>query len=278
MEVTKDLVIREIQRVAKEKGGGILSRAEFFAASEVSAWHVYRLFDGWRDACKAAGVAAPEQNVKIDDGTRFEEMLRVFLETKGICTRMKFDKLSKYSVASLRKRYGKWEDILLAFREWLIKKRIDFPFIDQLPQVSELAAPSSVDGTGDAKVASRSKQQWQSIGGTTYGPILNFRGMQHAPINEQGVVFLFGMLAHELGFVVEAVRVQYPDCEAKRRLDKQGNKWERVRIEFEYLSSHFRDQGHKPQDCDVIVCWEHNWPECPLEVIELRLVLKTLDA
>jgi hypothetical protein len=20
----------------------------------------------------------------------------------------------------------------------------------------------------------------------------------------------------------------------------------------------------------VIVCWEHNWPECPIEVIELR--------
>ena len=22
--------------------------------------------------------------------------------------------------------------------------------------------------------------------------------------------------------------------------------------------------------CDLIVCWEHNWPECPLEVIELK--------
>ncbi len=24
------------------------------------------------------------------------------------------------------------------------------------------------------------------------------------------------------------------------------------------------------QSCDVIVCWEHNWVDCPLEVVELR--------
>jgi hypothetical protein len=22
-------------------------------------------------------------------------------------------------------------------------------------------------------------------------------------------------------------------------------------------------------DADMIVCWKHNWPECPLEVLEL---------
>jgi hypothetical protein len=26
----------------------------------------------------------------------------------------------------------------------------------------------------------------------------------------------------------------------------------------------------------VIVCWEHNWPECPVEVLELRAVLDEL--
>ncbi|HEY2495946.1 MAG TPA: hypothetical protein VGK24_02655 [Candidatus Angelobacter sp.] len=29
--------------------------------------------------------------------------------------------------------------------------------------------------------------------------------------------------------------------------------------------------GHDPKKCDVIVCWIHNWPECPewIEVVEL---------
>ena len=33
---------------------------------------------------------------------------------------------------------------------------------------------------------------------------------------------------------------------------------------------------HDPAACDLIVCWEHNWPECPLEVIELRSVVDRL--
>jgi len=30
---------------------------------------------------------------------------------------------------------------------------------------------------------------------------------------------------------------------------------------------------HEVDGCDVLVCWKHNWPECPLEVVELRTVL-----
>jgi hypothetical protein len=30
---------------------------------------------------------------------------------------------------------------------------------------------------------------------------------------------------------------------------------------------------HDLKGCDMIVCWEHNWPECPLEVLELKQYL-----
>jgi hypothetical protein len=43
-----------------------------------------------------------------------------------------------------------------------------------------------------------------------------------------------------------------------------------VKIEFEYESRNFLRHMHDPAKCDIIVCWEHNWPECPLEVIELK--------
>jgi len=121
------------------------------------------------------------------------------------------------------------------------------------------------------------KRQWVSTTANRYGSFLNFRGLQHAPINEQGVVFLFGMICFELGFIVEAVRSGFPDCEAKRRIDRKKDHWERVRIEFEYRSSTFREHGHNPSKCDLIVCWEHDWEECPLEVIELKSVIKTIS-
>jgi hypothetical protein len=112
----------------------------------------------------------------------------------------------------------------------------------------------------------------------TYGDPIDFRGLRHEPVNEQGVVFLFGMVARELGYLVEAVQTGYPDCEAKRQIGP--GKWQRVRIEFEYESRNFRDHGHPVDGCDIIVCWRHNWQDCPqnLEVLELRTVIKTLAA
>jgi hypothetical protein len=105
------------------------------------------------------------------------------------------------------------------------------------------------------------------------GPPFNLSPLANAPINELGVVFLFGVLAGELGFQVDSLQGRFPDCEARRQV--HPGKWQRQRIEFEYESKNFALHGHDPAHCDVIVCWRHNWRECPqeLEVIELGRVL-----
>ena len=75
-------------------------------------------------------------------------------------------------------------------------------------------------------------------------------------------------LAERLGFVVMKVQTEFPDCEALRHIG--DNRWQHVRIEFEYESRNFLKHMHDPKGCDVIVCWEHNWRECPVEVVELK--------
>lgn len=55
-----------------------------------------------------------------------------------------------------------------------------------------------------------------------------------------------------------------------------GGRWQRVAIEFEFLSRSFRDHGDDPKGCDLIVCWAHNWLECPSEVVELRSAIAAL--
>lgn len=115
------------------------------------------------------------------------------------------------------------------------------------------------------------------MGKRTFGPPLNFRGLRHEPINEQGVVFLFGMVAHDLGFLVEAVGVPFPDCRAKRLV--KGGHYVEVDVEFEFRSRNFWiGHGHDPKACDLIVCWEHDWPDCPIEVLELKSAIKRLDS
>ncbi|HSM76770.1 MAG TPA: hypothetical protein VLT57_04060 [Bryobacteraceae bacterium] len=104
------------------------------------------------------------------------------------------------------------------------------------------------------------------------GARVSLESPAHEPVNEMGVVFLFGMVAHRLGFVVEALQSGFPDCEAK--LEVEPGRWQHVRIEFEYESRKFREHRHDTSQCDMIVCWMHNWPGCPagIQVLELRRV------
>lgn len=105
------------------------------------------------------------------------------------------------------------------------------------------------------------------------GDLINFRGLVYSPINEQGVVFLFGKVAEDLNMYVEEIKTGFPDCIGRRFT---GRGWERVAIEFEFKSRNFLAHGHDPQQCDIIICWEHDWGGAPLEVIELREVVEQL--
>jgi hypothetical protein len=95
--------------------------------------------------------------------------------------------------------------------------------------------------------------------------------MAYAPVNELGVIFLFGAMSWQLGFVIHKLQAEFPDCEAMRRVSE--DRCQLVKIEFELESRNFLKHMHDPSKCDLIVCWRHNWPECPLEVLELRKLL-----
>jgi hypothetical protein len=100
--------------------------------------------------------------------------------------------------------------------------------------------------------------------------------LAHEPVNEMGVILLFGMVCHQLGFVVEFVQAAFPDCMVK--IEVEPGRWQYLRIEFEYESRTFRDHGHDDRQCDMIVCWRHNWKGCPehLQVLELSQIVQAL--
>jgi len=106
------------------------------------------------------------------------------------------------------------------------------------------------------------------------GDLINFRGLVYSPLNENGVIFLFGKVVEDLNMYIEEIKPGFPDCIARRFT---GNGWERLSIEFEYFSSNFKSHKHNPQSCDMIVCWEHDWKECPIEVIPLKDVIQGLE-
>src|SRR3989441_2128708 len=97
------------------------------------------------------------------------------------------------------------------------------------------------------------------------------------PINEQGVVLLFGMMSDDLGFSIEAIRPGFPDALV---VDYRANPNRGVKksIEFEFASSHFARQKHPVNGAQIIVCWVHDWTNCPkeIEVLELRSLIQKL--
>ena len=152
--------------------------------------------------------------------------------------------------------------------------------IPALVSVEVVAPPTSLHSASGVTIATA-----QTLARITplsvpsvYGDPIEFRGVRHAPVDVGGVIFLFGMVARELGFNVEAMSSGFPRCEAKRQI--AAGKWARLRIEFELESRQFRDAGRNPAACDLIVCWRDTWPDRPatLDVLALDRILPTLSA
>lgn len=277
-EITREAII-EAAKAAQAKAGAPISRADFERISGISQYHIYRVFPegGWSEVRQLAGLERhPKDNEPLSDDQVMREFNRVASELGRIPTWAQFAARATISADVIRRRFGGLQGTLKHYRAWLEENEPGSDLLAELKTQShhEIPPPPQV-ATEDAPPPPTA--QWQRLDGPTFGPPIDFRGLRHAPINEQGVVFLFGMVSYELGFIVEAIHAAYPDCEAKRCVDQRQQRWQRVRIEFEYWSSNFRDHGHNPAACDVIVCWEHDWPECPLEVIELRKVIDELE-
>jgi hypothetical protein len=173
-------------------------------------------------------------------------------------TRSEFAAHGQLSPGVYERRFGRWTKVIEHYGGPPVAR----------PPTKPTATQPSAQVKPDYIVTQKGKRE--------FGPPLNFRELRHEPVNEQGVVYAFGMIARELGLLVEAIGTGYPDCVAKRPI--KGGGYVPVNIEFEFKSSNFREHGHDPQQCDLLVCWEHNWTECPVEVLELKSALRKLGA
>jgi hypothetical protein len=248
-------VIEELKRVADLLGknqGSALSRSEFTRHSKMSSSYVERIYGTWSNAAKAVGLVPGTKYHKLQDDELQQEFSRVCQQLGKIPTRNEFAINGRHSPKVYENRFESWGGAVAHYSG----KEPEH----EAPTLAKRKRPMGRTWIGKAS-------------GRMFGRPLNFRELRHEPTNEQGVVFLFGMVAKELGFLVEAVAQGYPDCVAKRQIKGRLGQYEAVNIEFEFKSSNFR---HDPSQCDLIVCWEHDWAECPIEVIELKTAIKDL--
>jgi len=268
---SKDDLIAAAKALAERRGVHKLDMREFRRELGIGPRPIYRHFGNWRNLCRAAGLEPKMWNRLITDEAIFAAMHEAFIACGGVGTRNEFERRFRYSGNVLVRRFGNWRNALSEFRAWSAANAPEFAYFDQLDE--RIAALPSIHMT---KELLKPRPPWDSKGARLCGDPIGFRALAHAPVNEQGVILAFGAIAHDLGYAVEAVAAAFPDCFAKRRVGE--GRWESVRIEFEFRSRNFRDHGHEPSGCDLIVCWEHDWPSCPLEVLELKSAIAAFKA
>jgi hypothetical protein len=252
------------------------SLVEFVALGGLSKHSVFRHFTKWNDAVRAAGLQPYRLYARPKDSELLEDWGEAVRKKGGLLSRRAYKLEGKYYPVTLEKRFGGWALLPSAFRDFAKGKPEWADVLRLLRPERSRKRYGRRNETATKEIAPNIAQHTALKDRSTYGNPIHFRGLRHEPVNEQGVVLLFGMLARDLGYVIEAVQKGFPDCEAKRQI--APDLWQRVNIEFEYESKNFRNHEHPAAGCDVIVCWRHNWAESPenIEVVELSSIVKSL--
>jgi len=265
--VSKEEIIAAIKECS-EKFGHAPSFAELQEITMLTKRTLRRHFLRYTDALRECGLTRRGAGYEVSREELLKEWARMVRKLGKLPSIQEYELESEYSIRPMLRWFRRWRNIPDGMAEYLKKEGLDVEYGDVLDIIAR-----HIDGrrrgrkTFDPPAGMTSGSRLLD-GQPIYGTPLLHDVMSYAPTNEQGVVCLFGAMARELKFKLLRFQAECPDCEAMREV--APGRWQRVRIEFEFESRNFLAHGHRPGDCDLIVCWEHNWQNCPVEVIELR--------
>jgi hypothetical protein len=268
----KKQIIQAIREFAKKHGRNPSMR-DLILKKRVTHYFVYHCFGSWPKALAEAGLEAHGPGFAESDTVLLLDWARVARKLKKLPSAIQYEQTGRYSSVPFHTRYQHWKAVPEAFAVYMRRAGKEREWQDVLAMIAER---KEKEARGWRKTGRRSQKEWVMRDRPIYGSPLGLPELANEPVNEAGVIFAFGMVARKLGFCVQRLQYAYPDGEALREVAR--GQWQKVRIEFEFASKNFLKHGHNRRKCDVIVCWLHDWPECPkgIEVVELRKVVRGL--
>lgn len=278
--MTKEEIVRAI-RVCAKKLRRNPSLRELRAMTGVTTKHVYKQLGSLSKALRAAGLEGIGPGFSPAEETVLRDWVSVARKLKKLPSILEYERTGRFSGKPFQRLYGSWAGTAEGFCKFVDKHGLQTRWGDVLEMIEQarngVATSVAVTGTNaterpSVQVEDKRENKRFRKGGImrdrpVYGRPLPWPELAHEPVNELGVVFVFGMMARKLGFVVHRLQAGFPDCIAMREV--APGIWQRVRVEFEFESRNFKKHKHRKGKCDVIVCWKHNWKDCPLDVVEL---------
>lgn len=272
--MTKEKILKDIRSCAKKlKRNPSLRDLRLMA--RISEMVLYKRFGSLRKALEAAGLQAQGPGFGQQESTLLLDWAAVARKLSKIPSVHEYESTGRFSNMPFHTRYRHWTRIPEAFCRFAHESRLESQWADVLTMIAAKAAKDSK--TAGPRLRPRVRKGPILPGRRVYGPPLLLPEMAHAPTTELGVIFLFGALARKLGFILLHLQTGFPDGEVMREVAR--GQWQRLHAEFELESRNYARHRHPRKGCDLIICWVHNWHECPdnIEVIELSKVLKQLE-
>ena len=278
--ITREYIIQTLKELdaKSEKTVGISALVQ----KGIGNYHIRKLIpEGLTELKQALGLTISRQERPLSDAELLEQLDKVVSKLKRIPALTAVTRETGTTDKVFYNRFGKKgkREIFSHYCKWLKKHKSESENIklvnEYLEDQGKTKTPRSKPARRKASSSKKTLQKWPKGTGREYGHAINFGNLIYAPTNEQGVVFLFGMVSKYLGFSIEWIGTGFPDCEAKRYIEGPRKRQQSVKIEFEYMSRQYK-MDHPQKGCDIIVCWKHNWEDCPLEVIELSTEIKKL--
>jgi hypothetical protein len=267
--MTREEIMLQIVELS-QRLGRVPSHKELTAGSKVSGRQIVKYFGTYTRALRACNLEMYSSVQKLPLEKLFQDWARVARELKKIPSKNEYTSLGEHSTTPLKTRFENWGQVPRHMRRYMEDQGRTEEWKDVLELIREYEEGKDGMEMVESPAWERTKPRVLTDR-PLYGPLVRPSPLIHGPMNEAGVIYLFGTLSDRLGFVVTRIQSEFPDCEAMRLVDE--DRWQRVAIEFEYESRNFVRHQHDVNGCDLIVCWKHNWEECPLEVVELRKVV-----
>ena len=247
--MTKQEISEAIKGCA-EKLGRAPSIFEVMKMAQVSRRQIRAEFGSFTQAlreCNLERATGSGQRVSLE---------KLFVDWAGVVRKVgkapsmsEYEALSRYSCKPLVRCFGSWRQVAYGLTQFAEGRGLAAEWKAEL----ELAAVKAGDGDAQWMLpreapSPRSNMQpalwpnpiaasrpgmlvdWREralTAGPTYGPPMWPGPLAYAPVNEMGVVFLFGWMAPQLGYVVHRLQPEFPDCEAMRQVGE--DRWQLVK-------------------------------------------------
>jgi hypothetical protein len=225
--MTKEEILTAIREVA-EKLGHPPSFSQLEAMTPLRRRTIRRHFGSYTWALLEAGVGSRYNAHLINTDELFAEWATVARKLNRIPSIKEFEESSKFTVGPYQRRFRHWSQVPRGMANYARKHALESHWADVMAMIRERedgrAAPLVKWPASKAGPIAMRKDR------PVYGPAMVASAFVHEPINEMGVVFLFGTQAARLGFMVTLIQTEFPDCEAF--VEVAPKRWQRIRIDF----------------------------------------------